>query len=106
MELLETSNTLNKNQVQFKGNVNAKSYFHTYLIFLTIILPDCQKLNKPENGLIKYINNTHHGSIVTILCNTNYTLTGNSTLLCHSGNWSNTVGTCEKGKKLKYICSY
>ena len=43
---------------------------------------------------------------MTILCNTNYTLTGKSTLICHSGNWSNTVGTCEKGKKLKYIFSY
>ena len=36
---------------------------------------------------------------MTVSCATNYTLVGKSVLLCTSGLWSETVGTCEKGMK-------
>ena len=40
-----------------------------------------------------------HDTYVSVSCETNFTLVGKSNLRCVSGSWSETVGTCERGKQ-------
>ena len=55
-------------------------------------------LRPPINGSLS-TGAVGHGTYVTVLCGTKYTLVGKSVLQCVSGSWSETVGTCEKGMK-------
>ena len=68
-----------------------------------VAVSDCHALFPPSNGWVfsKDLSSSH-GNHATISCNDGYALLGERTLICLSGTWSGSVGTCEtvKGKRL------
>lgn len=68
----------------------------TFLSFFTP-LSDCSKLTLLENGYYS-TDDVSEGTIVTAECNQNFTLFGNSSLLCLSGGmWNSPSPECRKG---------
>lgn len=57
-------------------------------------VPDCPELRAPIHGSLSS-SSRRNGAYVTVLCDKNYTLIGESIMKCVSGSWSETVGTCE-----------
>lgn len=61
-----------------------------------MFVSDCRELRAPIHGSLSS-SLKGHGTYIAILCDTSYTLVGESILQCVSGTWSQTVGTCEAG---------
>ena len=59
-------------------------------------ISDCQDLIAPLYGAL-ISNRVSHGKIVEVACTNGYTLSGERTILCTSGIWSSSIGTCEAG---------
>ena len=59
-------------------------------------ISDCQDLIAPLYGSLSS-NRVSHGKIVKVSCIKGYTLSGERTILCTSGTWSSSIGTCEAG---------
>ena len=66
---------------------------------LVIFVSDCPTLRAPTHGSFSS-SSVAHGTYMNVSCDTNYSLVGKAILLCVSGSWSETVGTCAEGKKL------
>ena len=58
---------------------------------------DCEDLVAPLHGsLSSYV--VSHGYNVNLSCDQGYTLSGERTLVCTSGNLSAKIGTCQASK--------
>ena len=68
-------------------------------VFAEILSPvvDCQPLKIPDHGSIS-TNMLSQGTVVSVECETGYTLFGATTLQCNTdATWNNEEPTCKKG---------
>ena len=65
-------------------------------IFLISTVVDCGPLTDPANGQVIHTVGTTFGQTATYICNTGYSLVGDSTRTCQAtGNWSGSAPTCQ-----------
>lgn len=70
---------------------------------MDILFSDCLKRKAPADGSLSKLTDVPHGGNLTVSCNSNFTLFGDNTLLCVSGNWSGQVGKCIQGETVKIV---
>ena len=74
-------------------------YFKAFVSF-----SECSALTAPAAAAGSLSTTDHYeGITVTMTCNSNYTLVGDSSTTCNSGSWSATLGNCEQGKYVSVI---
>ena len=62
---------------------------------ISVSITDCPTLTV-NNGAVS-TNDTVDGTTVKISCHPGYSLSGNSSLICHDGTWGGDPPTCQQG---------